>query len=602
MQLQDPLTVIQAEDFNIHAGSTDLRHVLDTLPDEPIILNDDCDYSWLSETAPRDLDIGAGLVGESLQNPFNSLERPEESYPQHDLISTSNPSIIQGPVHISTTLIEYWFRYICPVRSTFDSEVNNNRSLARDSWATSEAVFYTMQVMSAVCLVDTMPHLRQTLPSLREQSTLAITQGISRVRNLGLGPVTADLVFAVLAMGTSSHWITPENLDYSWLETARELLSMWTVGISAADALLHAYFCQALAYWEMLLALVGRGSNPSIVEKRRQKYHDKLRQAMLPEDGTFGTKLQPHLSISSNLKPLGTLPNSWCGISNEVIETFGQILALCRSACDYNQNQRTVGLEVASKILCDIAVASELEKELLSMDFDTIVLLEELQGFYVDTRDDNTPVSHLLETAEAYRKAGLLQLYLTFDDLAVNASGGQNALAHGCDDAKDKMCREKCLIDLALQLVATLERIPAESGSKFIHPMLYVSAAAGLKFQRYPDFPCAGTPEEVNNDLSDIFTSQLECDLLDLTSAVCLPGSSDIIAAFVPQSVLKVAEARRLVLSRLDTIRQALPYKASDSFLRLVKTIWSEYDGAPSDTTAKHWFKISSQIGLDMPL
>ncbi|RKL34095.1 hypothetical protein BFJ72_g9582 [Fusarium proliferatum] len=606
VQLQDPLPVIQAEDFNIQVGSTDLQDVLDTLPDEPIILNDDGDSSWLSETAPNwqatDLIIGVGHVGESLQDPFNSLERPEESSSRHDPILNSNPSIIQAPLYISTTLIEYWFRYICPVRSTFDSEVKNNRSLARDSWATSEAVFYTMQVMSAVCLVDTMPHLRQTLPSLREQSTLAITQGISRVRNLGLGPVTADLVFAVLARGTSSHWITPGNLDYSWLESARKLLSIWTVGISAADALLHAYFCQALAYWEMLRALVGRGSNPSIVEKRRRKYQDKLRQAMLPEDGTIGTRSHPHLSINSNFKPLGTLPNSWCGISNEVIETFGQILALCRSACDYNQDQRTVGLDIASKILCDIAVARELEKELLSMDFDTIVLLEELQGFYVDTRDYNTPVSHLLETAEAYRKAGLLQLYLIFDDLPVNASGGQDSLAHGCDDAKDKICREKCLIDLALQLVATLERIPAESGSKFIHPMLYVSAAAGLKFQKYPHFPCAGTPEEVNNDPSDIFTSQLECNLLDLISTACLPGSSDTMTAFIPQSVLKVAEARHLVLSRLDTIRQALPYKASDSFLRLVKTIWSEYDEAQSETSAKHWFKISSQIGLDMPL
>ncbi|KAF5570148.1 gamma-butyrobetaine hydroxylase [Fusarium phyllophilum] len=549
VQLPDPLPINQVEDFIIQAGSTGLQHVLDTLPDEPIILNDDCDYSWLSETAPiwqaTDLDIGIGHVGESLQDPFHSLERAEESNSRHDLISTSNPRIIQAPVHISTTLTECWFRYICPVRSTFDSEVNNNRSLARDSWATSEAVFYTMQVMSAVCLVDTMPHLRQTLPSLREQSTLAITQGISRVRNLGLGPVTADLVFAVLAMGTSSHWITPGNLDYSWLESARDLLSMWNVGISAADPLLHAYFCQALAYWEILLALVGRGSNTSIVEKRRQKYQEKLGQAMLPEDGTFGTKPRAHLSISSNFKPLGTLPNSWCGISNEVIEIFGQILALCRGACEYNQDQRTVRLDIASKALCDIAVARELERELLSMDFDALVLLEELQGFYVDTRDDNTPVSHLLETAEAYRKAGLLQLYLTFDDLAVNASGGQNALANGCNDAEDKTCREISLIDLTLQLVATLERIPAESGSKFIHPMLYVSAAVGLKFQRYPDPQCPRTPEEVNNDPSDIFTSQLERDSLDLTSVVCLPGSLDTISAFIPQSVLKVAEGSK---------------------------------------------------------
>lgn len=132
----------------------------------------------------------------------------------------------------------------------------------------------------------------------------------------------------------------------------------------------------------------------------------------------------------------------------------------------------------------------------------------------------------------------------------------------------------KSLIDLTLQPVAIFERIPAESGSKFIHHMLHVSATVGLNFQKYPDFKCPGTPEEANNNPSDILTSQMEWDLLDLTSAVCLPGSSDIMTEFIRQSVLKVAEARRLVLSRLDTIRQALPYKASDSFLRLVKTIW----------------------------
>jgi hypothetical protein len=579
--------------------------VLDTLQDGPIILDDDCDFTWLTEASPTwqatDLDIGVGHFGEPLQNPFNLLQRPEMPDSRHDLISMSNPRIIQAPVHISTTLIEYWFRYICPVRSTFDSEVNNNRSLARNSWATSEAVFYTMQVMSAVCLVDTMPHLRQNLPSLREQSTLAITQGISRVRNLGLARVTADLVFAVLAMGTSSHWVTPGNSDYPWLESARELLSMWSVGISTADALLHAYFCQALTYWEMLLALVDRGSNPSNVEKRRRKYQDRLRRAMLPEADTFDATSYEHSSLSQSIKPLGTLPNSWCGISNEVVETFGQVLALCRSACDYNQDQATIGRDIASKALCDIAVAYELEKELLSMDFDTIVLLEELQGFHVDTRDDNTPVSHLLETAEAYRKAGLLQLYLTFDDLVVNTSGGQNA-STGTDSAVDEASRAKSLVDLTLQLMATLERIPAQSGSKFIHPMLYVTAAVGLKFHRYPDFHCPRTPEGVNNDPSDVFISQLEWNLFDLTPETCLPGSSDTMTAFIPQSVLKVAEARRLVLSRLDIIRQALPYKASDSFLRLVKTIWSEYDKAQSDASAKHWFKALSQIGLDMPL
>ncbi|KAJ9419995.1 hypothetical protein QL093DRAFT_2636958 [Fusarium oxysporum] len=155
-------------------------------------------------------------------------------------------------------------------------------------------------------------------------------------------------------------------------------------------------------------------------------------------------------SISSSLKPLGTLPNTWCGISNEVIEIFGRLLALCRRACDYNQDQTTIGLKIASKALGDIAFVRELEIELLSVDFKTTVLLEEPQDFNVDTRDDGSPVPHLLERAEAYRKAGLLQLYLTLDDPVVSASDRQNAPTSSSDDAKDQASRPKSLIDLTL--------------------------------------------------------------------------------------------------------------------------------------------------------
>lgn len=527
--------------------------------------------------------------------------------PQQAIISVPGISIVQAPVHLSTTLIEYWFRHICPVRSTFDSEVNNNRSLPRDSWATSEAVFYTMQVMSAACLVDTMPQLNETLPSLREQATLAVTQGISQVRNLRVARVTADLVFAVLAMGTSSHWVLPGNLDYPWLESARELLSLWSVGISAADALLHAYFRQALAYWEMLLTVVGRGSNSSNIEKRRRRYCGRLRRAMFLEAGDLGSTTDEHQPFSSGLKPLGTLPNSWCGISNEVIEVFGQVLALCRSACEYNQDKNLLTLDTTSKALCDIAVAHELEQELLSMDFDTTVLLEEVQGYHVDTQDDNTPISHLLQTAEAYRKAGLLQLYLTFEDLVVNTSDGPDVstTTHAVPrEAMAKETRARSLLNMALQLVATLEKIPTESGAKFIHPMLYLSAAVGLRFHRWPGGSHGpGIPEDVSSVPLEPSVSQADWALFNSTQPTSfLPENSDSLATFIPQSIVKVAKARRLVWSRLSMIRQASPYKAGDSLLRLVKTIWSEYDKAQSDTSPISWLKILSQTRLDMPL
>lgn len=577
----------------------------------PISLGDDCDLNWLTQgpsTWPATtLDIGTDDIDGHLWSSFNDLGQPGTSDVQNDPVLDPSMSIVQAPVHLSTTLIEYWFRYICPVRSTFDSMVNNNRTLPRDSWASSEALFYTMQVMSAACLVDTMPQLSETLPSLREQATLAITQGISQARNLRVARVTADLIFAVLAMGTSSHWVLPGNSGYPWLESARELLSLWSVGISAADALVHDYFRQALAYWEMLLIVVGRGSKSSGIEKRRRRYHGRLRRAMFLEAGDLDATTYDHQTFDSGLKPLGTLPNSWCGISNEVIEVFGQVLALCRSACEYNRDKALLTLDTASKALCDIAVANELEKELLSMDFDTIVLLEEVQGFDVDTQDDNTPVSHLLQTAEAYRKAGLLQLYLTFDDLAVNKSSGPDGSATMdavSSEPVDKETRARSLVDMALQLVATLEKIPVESGSKFIHPILYLSAAVGLRFGRWSeDSHGSEIPEDVNSGPNDPSISQVDWTSIDSTQPTLrLPDSSDSLASFIPQSILKIAKARRLVWSRLDMIRQASPYKAGDSLLRIVKTIWSEYDKAQPDNSKMSWVKILSQTRLEMPL
>ncbi|KAM0547250.1 hypothetical protein ACHAPJ_010512 [Fusarium lateritium] len=460
--------------------------------------------------------------------------------------------------------------------------------------------------MSAACLMGTMPQLSETLPLLREQAISAINHGIYQVRTLQTARVTADLAFAVFALGTSSHWTSPTASDYPWLESARELLSIWRLRLSTADALLYAYFCQALTYWEMLLTVVGMGSNFANVEKRRGKYRVNLRRAMGLEASGSDTTQDQQISLNSSIKLVGTLPNSWCGISNEVIEVFGQVLALCRSACDYNQKNAALTLETTSKALCDIAIAHELEKELLTIDFDTIVLLEEVEGYYVDTQDHNTPVSHLLQTAEAYRKAGLLQLYLTFDDLVVNKSDGRTrstATHEFSSDEVDKESRGRFLVDLALQLVATLEKIPAESGSKFIHPMLYLSAAVGLRFDISPcGFQEIRVSEELNSDPSNLNYSQ-DWNLFDPTQIPSgLSNESNGLTTFIPQSILKIAEARHLVWSRLSIIRQALPYKASDSLLRLVKAIWSEYDEPKPQTSTMHWLKILRQTGLDIPV
>ncbi|KAJ3536907.1 hypothetical protein NM208_g6522 [Fusarium decemcellulare] len=414
--------------------STEFPDISDVAMNELTDMFIDPNLSWLTEGPstwePAEFGTDAHQIDGTAWDSVLDGELLPTSILEYHLSCPSNQGIPKAPVHLSTTLIEHWFRYVCPMRSTFDSEINYNRQLAWSSWGTSEAVFYMMQVMSAACLMTTMPQLRDTLPSLKQQATLATDHAISQVRASLPAKVTADLVFAVFGLGTSSHWIvTTFPAQQPWLESARELLFMWKLNLTPADALIYAYFCQALTYWEMLVAAIGRGSMPVKVDQRRKKYHSRLRNAMNLQTTDSDTMCEVTICSNSGPNTFGTRPNSWCGLSNEVINVFGQVLALCRSVCYRDKRNATLTLETASNALCDISVAHELQRELLAMDFETLVLMEEAQGYHVETQDDKTPLSHLLQTAEAYRQAALLQLYLTFYDLDIKHTDGKDGLA-----------------------------------------------------------------------------------------------------------------------------------------------------------------------------
>ncbi|KAL2678770.1 hypothetical protein Neosp_009521 [[Neocosmospora] mangrovei] len=420
-----------------------------------------------------------------------------------------------------TALVEHWFRYICPTRSTFDSETNYNRRLACNTWSTSEAVFYTLQAMSAAY---SMPHLSK---DLRAQAVAAVDQELARIRSVQTTMVTVDLVFAVFKLGTSLSG-TPDTGEHSWSDLAHELLTVWGMQISGVDVLLHAYFCQALTYWEMVLGAIGGGSIPRRVDRKRRKYEDSPRREMQLFDNGLGSPYPEPLPYNPGLNLLGTRPNSWCGISNEVIDLFGQVLALCSTKVQGNRN-------TTADALCDLSLAYEFQAELLAMDFDTLVLMDEVNGYFVETRDDKTPISHLVQTAEAYRQAALLQLHLAFNHLSADTS------------------RAKFLLGLVLGLLQTLEQIPLDSGSRTIHSMLYLSAAAGLRHLEH------------------------------------------LVSTEVCTLQVEISRARRLVSTRLEL----LPNHASGGTLQFVKSVWRQYQ---ADRSWIYWRDVLEQLGYGLML
>lgn len=94
------------------------------------------------------------------------------------------------------------------------------------------------------------------------------------------------------------------------------------------------------------------------------------------------TRINVH-TLDQTTSGTGTRPNSWSGVSSEVIDVFRQVLALCHNAHDNSQSQRQnhISVSTATASLYDLSLANELQRDLLDMDFDSLILLDEVQGF-----------------------------------------------------------------------------------------------------------------------------------------------------------------------------------------------------------------------------
>lgn len=454
-------------------------------------------------------------------------------------------------------LIEYWFRHICPKRSTFDSDINYNRQVAWNTWSTSAAVFNTMQAMAAACLVHRKSELRGIVPALISQALTAISVGIGQADESTISSLKADLLFAILSLGTSLHWFAStirSGSEYLWLQSARNLLSTWKHRLTSSERLLYSYLSQALAYWDLLLAPLGRGLFPIEITTKQQQLHHRLKSSLgLSNDVSAGQ--YQHIE-NPNDGFLGTRPNSWCGVSSEVTHLYGRVLALCHNVSIGNPSIHMSSTERAFNTLSNMSIARDLQRELLAMSFDTLVLLEEAQGFPVHTQDLKTPLLHLLQTAEGFRKAALLQLHLTFEDLPIlQVFPGSDMFVNTGDTCH--LTRDDLLRRLVIDVAGILEDIPLDSGCTSIHPLLYLAVAVGF------------------------------CNMAGSAPHDLHVGSSN---------GMDIYKARIMTVSRLSTLQHMLPHASSDQVLRVVQAIWAAYDNRPAGESSTCWFTIVRDI------
>ncbi|KAJ9131246.1 hypothetical protein NKR23_g11813 [Pleurostoma richardsiae] len=226
--------------------------------------------------------------------------------------------------------------------------------------------------------------------------------------------------------------------------------------------------------------------------------------------------------------------------------------------------------------------ASKLEAALLDLELPT-------ESEIVSPEDRETPVWHLLNLAEVYRRVGLLQLYRAFPDVLrsrleseCNSSSPLDPLEDGAAGGEDgaggrnsELSRSFCdewLTDFALRTIDLLQPVPIVSGTRDFQPFLLVACSSELSYRGRKAVP----------------------------QDVCAKGTDMPIS----MQVIEVSRARGLILSRLQAFLHCLPPKPIRRCIDIVQATWekmdeqSEADGREIDEPI-YWMDVMIERGWE---
>jgi hypothetical protein len=454
---------------------------------------------------------------------FNNNKDEDESTAIQQSLATwrkqtsTAPPLKRSLIDTTTFLIDYWFRDICPMWSAYDSNQNPNRILMSKIWTNSKAVLFSMKTMAATCLIPTLPHLRSEATSSARGAVEAIQEDLGNLQlsQHGTKPtVPLDLFLALLCVGTTMCWLDTNLLGLAYWKEARRLRDhyhsiYWLLDEEEQQKL--TFFENSCVYWDMLAAVVSNESPDT----------------SMIEDTMFGCAPPSDL----------IKPHPWTGVAYKQQRLLSRTIALCRrhrlkvrenaSAGEADPSQPAAAAE-------DLMDAYMISNELEIMDMP-------LAHSILDTGDRTSLQIHFALLANAFRIASLLQLHQTFQ---LDASSFLEPIS-----------QKRLVLKLALELVKILEDIPVWSNTRCTQPILYITAASGLRFE---------TP----------------------------PGrGQDLFSALTPE-LLEVHRARRFILDRFAALQRSLPPKPIIVATELVQAVWRKYESERSDVLDVHWIDV----------
>ena len=422
-------------------------------------------------------------------------------------------------IDVTTFLIDHWFRDVCPQWSAFDSNLNPNRVHMSRIWTNSKAVLHSMKTMAATCLMSTLPHLKQEAIISARVSVQAIGEDLAALdleRPQKKLVVPIELCLALLCVGTTMCWLDTNLLGLAYWKEARRLRDFFNDNYHLLDEEERQklrFFENSCVYWDMLCSVV---SNESL-------------DIPLSEDAIIGCT--PPASLIK--------PHPWTGVAYKQQRLLSRTIALCRRHRLRIRKAKSKQQEMSPQPTAeDLMDAYLLSNELENMDLPS-------PQSVIDMGDRLSPSSHFSHLAVAFRIASSLQLHQTFrlDLDAAPVSESEAALS-----------QKRLVLKLALELCAILEAIPVSSNTRCTQPILYITAASGLRFETPPskDDPFSLTPE-----------------------------------------VLEVHRARSFILDRFASLQRSLPPKPIIVAAELVQAVWRKYEEEnPEKVMDCHWIDV----------
>jgi hypothetical protein len=475
------------------------------------------------EEVPRPADDAAST---SLSSPRLSRSLLLDFY----RLPSPSPSL-KSVDDVESVLIQHYFKDVCALFSSFDSVLNPFRTTIGRIFQDTPSIYYAIQSMSAAHLANTFPNMASVGLDLQRKACDALQEELPLVHS---GQVSCTKTFlSIMLLGLTTSWHDASALGEEFLTTARSLILPRLLSSSDGEEKQREtqFFEESLIYWEMLMGFVTKDAMTFAPSGLRARGTPQKVPAARKPDG----KIVPH---------------PWTGIAPTISVLFAEVGRLVRRE---RMLDMTSGVDIRRRQE-NLHNAATLEEDLLAAEYP---LADEL----ADLGDERTSKHDFVVMAEAYRCAGLLELYRVFPSILRKRLGTDKSTWVENVDFDFPMPRFETryedtdtklwLNSLAMHILDSIDSIPSSSGTISIQQILLVTAASELRFVSSVDY-------------FDVYANDA-----------------------------KVSRAREFAIKRLQEYSMRLPAKPIRKMIELIKEVWCRQDNGEN----AFWIDVMDEKG-----